>query len=42
MEIFISCLDMALGPLCWVSLLEQGLGQKDPEAPANVIRPVVV
>ena len=31
-----SHLDKALGTLLWVSLLEQGLGQRDPEFPSNL------
>jgi len=30
-----SVLDVALGTLLWVSLLGQGLEQRDPEGPAN-------
>ena len=30
-----SRLDVALGTLLWVSLLGQGLEQRDPEGPAN-------
>ena len=30
-----SCLDTALGTMLWVSLLEWGLGQMDPEFPFN-------
>ena len=33
--IFQCLLDMALGTLLWVSQLEQGLGQKDPEHPSH-------
>ena len=31
-----SRLDMALGTLLWVSLLGQGLEQRDPEGPASL------
>ena len=37
LEIFQSRLDVALGTLLWVSLLEQGLGLMDPEVPASLI-----
>jgi len=42
LQIFRRCLDMVLDPLFWVSLLEQGLGQMDPEIPANLICPMVL
>lgn len=35
LEVFRSFLDMALGILLWVSLLEQRLGQIDPDVPAS-------
>ena len=40
MEIFRSQLGMALSTLLWVSLLELGLEQMDPEGPANNSRAV--
>lgn len=35
-EIFSSCLDVGLGTLLWVILLQQALGQVDPEVPDNL------
>ena len=35
MDIFRSHMDVVLGTLLWVSLLGQGLEQRDPEGPAN-------
>jgi len=35
-----SCLDVALGTLLWVALLEQGLGLRDPEGPVSLIHPM--
>lgn len=40
--IFRNCLDMVLGTLLWVSLLEQGLSQMDPESPANLSQSVTL
>jgi len=37
-----SCLDVGLGPLLWVSLLERGLGQRDAEDPAHLNPSVVL
>ena len=36
LQVFKSHLDMVLGNLLWVSLLEQGLDQMDSEAPYNL------
>lgn len=36
MEISKSNLDVVLGTLIWVALLEWGLEQMDPEVPANL------
>ena len=36
LEIFKNCLNMALGTLHWVSMLEEGLDQMDPEVPAKL------
>jgi len=41
LEISKSCLDVILGTLIWVSLLEQGLDHMDPEVSANVSYPVI-
>ena len=35
MEISSSCLDVGLGTLLWVAILEQELDQMDPEGLAN-------
>ena len=37
-----SCLDVALGTLLWVALLEQGLEQAGPEVPVNLSQPVTL
>ena len=37
-----SHLDVALGTLLWVSLLGQGLEQRDPEGPAHLSHPVIL
>ena len=42
MEISKPCLDVALGTLLWVSLLEEGLDQMDPEVPAKHSQSVVL
>lgn len=41
LEIFQNCLDVVLGTLLWVSLLDQELGQKDPEVP-SLNQPVIL
>lgn len=42
LEISKSLLDMALGPLLWVTLLEQRLGQMDPEVSASLGHVVIL
>ena len=42
LESFQSCMDMGLGSLLWVCLLEQGLEQMDPEVPFNPNRSVIL
>ena len=42
LEISIPCLDMALGTLLCVSLLEQGLDQVDPEILIHLSQSVVL
>lgn len=42
MEISKSCLDVALGPLLWVPLLEQRLGLMDPEVPLHLHHSVLL
>jgi len=42
LEIFKSHLDVVLGSLLWVSLLEQGLEQMDSEVPANLSQSVML
>ena len=37
-----SCLDVALGTLLWVSLLEKGLEQMDPEGPVSLNNSVIL
>ena len=37
LEIFQSCLDVALDTLLWVFLLEQGLGLRDTEIPSSTV-----
>ena len=37
-----SCLDVALGTLLWVALLEQGLEQAGHEVPVNLSQPVTL
>jgi len=36
-----SGLEVALGTLRWVALLERGLGLRDPEGPAHLSHPVI-
>ena len=40
--IFRSCLDVALSTLLWVSLLEQGLGQRPPEIPSHLSHSLIL
>ena len=42
LQIFKSHLDVSLGSLLWVSLLEQGLEQMDSEVPANLSQSVML
>ena len=42
LEIFRSRLDMVLGSLLWVALLEQELDQVDPDSPASLSHPVIL
>lgn len=41
-EISRSHLDVGLGTMLWVSLLDQGLGQMDPEGPASLSHAVIL
>lgn len=42
LEISKSCLNVVLGTLLWVSLLEQGVGQMDPDVPSDLSYPVIL